>query len=94
MHAIYIEVDTGGSDQAEGKASLEQGAVPMIQAAGGKAGYWLVPDGSIGVAMLIFDTEGEAKAVADGLHVGEQPPGAPDGVTFKTVDVREVMVSF
>jgi hypothetical protein len=93
MHAVYIEVDVEGSDQVAGKKSLEEGAAPMVRAAGGRAGYWLVPSEGVGVSLLVFDTEAEAQAVADGLHVGQKPPGAPDGVTFRTVDVREVMVS-
>ena len=43
---------------------------------------------------MVFETEAEAQAVADRFEVGESPdPSAPEGITFRTVEVREVIAS-
>ncbi len=52
----------------------------------------LAPQGGRGVAIILFDTEEEARNAAAMFRVGEPPmPGAPEGVTIKTVEVREVL---
>ncbi len=44
--------------------------------------------------MVVFETEAEARALADRFEVGQPPdPSAPEGITFRTVEVREVIAS-
>jgi len=40
-----------------------------------------------------IDSEEAARRAADQLKVGEAPPGGAPGVTFRTVEVREVLAS-
>jgi hypothetical protein len=42
---------------------------------------------------VVFDSEDEAQKLASHFQVGEAPPNAPAGVTFRTVEVREVLAS-
>jgi hypothetical protein len=47
-----------------------------------------------GVAVVVFDTEEEARAVAARFEVGKPPmPYTPAGVMVTTVEVREVIAS-
>ena len=44
--------------------------------------------------IVVFDTEGEARAAAARIEVGKPPmPDAPTGVTVKTIEVREILAS-
>jgi len=66
----------------------------MARDAGAKAGYWLAPQDGRGLAVVVFDTEDEARAAAARIEVGKPPmPDAPAGVTVKTVEVREILAS-
>jgi hypothetical protein len=66
----------------------------MARERGANGGYWLAPQNGRGVAMVVFETEKEARTAAAMLRVGEPPmPDAPGGVTVKTVDVREVLAA-
>ena len=59
-----------------------------------KGGYWLAPQNGRGVAMVVFETEEEARTAAAMFRVGEPPmPDAPEGVTVETVEVREVLAA-
>jgi hypothetical protein len=75
-------------------AILPQRAAPTAREGGAKGGYWLAPQSGRGVATVVFETEEEARAAAAMFRVGEPPmPDAPEGVTVKTVEVREVLAS-
>jgi hypothetical protein len=66
----------------------------MAREHGAKGGYWLAPQNGRGVAVVVFDTEDEARKAAAQFTVGQPPmPNAPAGVTIKTVEVREVLAS-
>lgn len=94
MHAVFIEVDNdGSSNNDEVRTALEQGAVPRMRAVGARGAFWLAPAGGRGVSVVVFDSEAEATTAAADLHVGERPAGAPEGITFRTVEVREVLAS-
>lgn len=41
----------------------------------------------------VFDTAAAAEEMAAGLHVGEKTQGGPESITFRTVEVREVLAS-
>lgn len=95
MYAVFTEVNAKDSDADTGRQILPQKAVPMAREHGGKGGYWLAPQAGRGIAIVVFDTEDEARKAAAMFKVGEPPmPGAPEGVTVKTVEVREVLANF
>lgn len=93
MYAVFAEVNADASMNDQARQILAETAVPMARDAGARAGYWLGAEGGRGVSVTVFDSEEAAKRVADRLKVGEAPPGAPPSVTFRTVEVREVLAS-
>ena len=94
MYAMLVEVNADESDIEAARDALPKSVVPIVRDAGAKAGYWLAPQNGRGLAVVVFETEDEAKAVAARMEVGKPPmPGAPAGVTVKTVEVREVLAS-
>ncbi len=94
MFAVLVEVDRGDADPTAAIEHVRQNVVPMVREAGARAAYWLdSADRSRRVAIMVFDSEEAARAQADGIKVGETPPGAPDGVTIRTVEVSEVIAS-
>jgi hypothetical protein len=94
VYAVFTEVNATEAHIEAGREFLKQNAVPGARAAGAKGGYWLAPQNGRGVAIVAFDTEEEARSAAAMFTVGEPPmPGAPEGVTVKTVEVREVLAN-
>ena len=94
MHAVFVEVNVqDGTLVEEARKRLQERAPMMAQQAGARAGYWLSPQGGRGVSVVVFDSEEEAQKLASQFHVGEAPPNAPPGITFRTVEVREVLAS-
>jgi hypothetical protein len=91
MHALFVEVDSNVDDLEAARKALNEAAVPMARSAGARAGYWLAPFGGRGVAVVLFDAADQAQAMAANIQPGQRPPGAPEGVTFRTVEVREVI---
>ena len=94
MYAVFTEVNADESHTEAGREILNQAAVPGARESGAKAGYWLAPQGGRGVGIVVDETEDEARQAAAMMQVGEPPmPNAPEGVTVKTVEVREVLAS-
>ena len=94
MYALFTEVDADETQVEAARQFLPQTAVPSARELGAKAGYWLAPEGGRGVAVVVFETEQEAREAAKLFRVGESPmPGAPEGVTVRTVEVREVLAA-
>ena len=94
MFAVLSEVNATEAHTEAGREFLNQNVVPGARAGGAKAGYWLAPQNGRGVGVVVFDTEDQARAAAEQFTVGEPPgPGAPEGVTVTTVEVREVLAS-
>jgi hypothetical protein len=94
MYAVFTEVNADESHVKAGREFLNQTAAPMARERGAKGGYWLAPQGGRGVNVVVFDTEAEARDAAAMFSVGEAPmPGAPEGVTVRSVEVREVLAS-
>jgi hypothetical protein len=94
MYAVFTEVNAKDTDAEVGRVILPQQAAPAAREHGAKGGYWLAPQGGRGIAVVVFETEDEARAAAAMFRVGEPPmPGAPEGVTVKTVEVREVLAA-
>jgi hypothetical protein len=94
MYAVFTEVNADESHIEPARELLTQRAAPMARERGAKGGFWLAPEGGRGVSVLVFETEADARAAAAMFRVGEPPmPGAPEGVTVRTVEVREVLAA-
>jgi hypothetical protein len=94
MYAVFTEVHANESHIEPAREFLAQVAVPTARERGAKGGYWLAPQGGRGVTIVVFETEEDARKTAAMFRVGEPPmPGAPEGVTVKTVEVREVLAA-
>ena len=94
MHALFVEVDIeDGVSIEEARKHLQENAPALAREAGARAAYWLAPQGGRGVSVAVFDSQEDAEKLASRLHVGQAPPGAPPGVTFRTVEVREILAS-
>lgn len=92
MHAIFTEVNIPDGVATDGAADgLRTTAVPAVRAAGAAGAYWLEPMNGRALGVVLFDDEAAARTAAAGLQVGARPGDAPEGVTFRTVEVREVI---
>jgi heme-degrading monooxygenase HmoA len=86
MHAVVVNVTV--SDMEPALEALRNDVVPQVSSAPGfVAGYW-TRQGNSGVGMTIWESEEAANSARD--RVSE---GAPEGVTFDSVEVREVVAS-
>ena len=84
MHAVVVRVNIDDSEAAT--ARLREEVVPRVsQAPGFVAGYWTRKDNT-GLSMLVFESEEAAQQAAAQL-----PAVTPEGVTFESADVREVV---
>jgi hypothetical protein len=95
MYAVLVQVDIDDAASEAARAHLNQNVIPTVRERGdAKAGYWLEPADGHGLAILVFDTEEAARGFTGQIQVGQKPaPTAPDGVTVRSVDVREVIAS-
>jgi len=94
MYAVFTEVNTDESQTETARQFLNETVAPRARERGAKAGYWLAAAGGRGVSVVVFENEGEARALASLMEVGKPPrPDAPEGVTVRTVEVREVLAS-
>jgi hypothetical protein len=92
MYAVFTEVNLPPGIPADVAANgLRANAVPAVRAAGASGAYWLAPHDGRAIGVVLFDEESAARAAAEGLQVGARPGNAPDGVTFRTVQVQEVI---
>jgi hypothetical protein len=84
VHAVIVTVTISDPEVAE--SHLREQVVPGVsQAPGFVTGYWTRKDDS-GLAMVIFESEDAAEAMSQRV-----PSIAPDEVTVKDVEVREVV---
>ena len=94
MYALFVEVDANESHTETAREFLNSVAAPMAREKGARSGHWLAPQGGRGVAVVVFETEDAARAMASMFTVGQAPmPDAPEGVAVRTVEVREVLAS-
>ena len=86
MHAVVVRVTVTDREGAEQR--LRDEVVPQVSSAPGfQAGYW-TGEGDSGLAMVIFDTEENARANAERV-----PATIPADVNLEDVEVREVVAS-
>ena len=89
MHAVAVHVRINDAERA--RELLNSRVVPAVSGAPGfKAAYWTWPtDGPTnGLSLAIFDSEDNARAVAERV-----PAMADDAVNVESVEVREVVAS-
>ena len=86
MHAVVVNVAI--NDREAATEHLRNNVVPGVkQAPGLVAAYWVRIDGK-GRSMGIFESEDEARSIADRI-----PEMLTDAVTLESVDVGEVVES-
>ena len=90
MYALLVSVDIDPGRGDEAMKLLHEFTVPSAKSlAGFVHGTWMrASDGTYGRGLALFDTEEHAHAAASAVRQGP-PAGAP--VTFRSVDVLEVM---
>jgi hypothetical protein len=90
LHAVAINVSIKDFDRA--RQGLVDQVVPAIsQAPGFVAGYWTRSEDNRGLGLAVFESEDNARAVAE--MVQSQGTPDPDAVTLENVEVREVVAS-
>jgi hypothetical protein len=89
MYAAVVVVTIDPAHQDEAQTSLETVVVPMVKAAPGFiAGYWCVPADGKAPAMVMFETEEQAREAAPPLG-----PALFPGVTVDSVQFLEIAAS-
>jgi hypothetical protein len=88
MHAVVVQVKINDPEGAT--TNLRENVVPQVsQAPGFVAGYWVGLGEKGGRAMIVFESEDAARAVAERI-----PSSAGgDEVSFESIDVGEVVES-
>jgi hypothetical protein len=89
MHAVVVRVTLNDAERA--RELLNSQVVPQVSRAPGfKTGHWTWPTGGAdnGLAMVIFDSEENARAAADRVK-----GMVTDAVALESVEVREVVAS-
>jgi hypothetical protein len=89
MYAVIVNVSIAPGQFEASQKVLHEQVVPRVkQAPGLVKGYWTVRDDSTqGTSMAVFRTKQDAENVM--AMVRNSPP--PPGVTFNSVEVREVV---
>lgn len=84
MHAVVVRSTI--HDFEEGRAFLREQIVPRVsQAPGFVAAYWVKLESDEGRAMIVFESEEAARAMA------AEVKAPPDAVTIESVEVGEVV---
>ena len=86
MHAVLGTVTI--TDYEHARRLLHDDVLPTItEVPGFVSGHWLAPIDGTGMSILIFETEDEARAMAEQMPAGRQ---LNEFVTIDSVEVREV----
>jgi hypothetical protein len=95
MHALVVRAAIHNADRT--REVLTSQVLPQASGAPGfKAGYWTWPtgEGELNVlAMIIFDSEENARAAGDRVSANFAQLENRDDVTLDGVEVREVVAS-
>jgi hypothetical protein len=75
MYAVLIEVDVSGVDPVHGLAALREQIVPAVRSMQGfQSGTWLPGnEDDKGLSFTLWDTEANAKVMADRFGIGSNP---------------------
>ena len=89
MHVVVVRVTINDLDA--GRQFLTEQVVPRVKGAPGfVAGYWTrSEDSSNGLSMIVFESEENARNVAQMI----ESSGMDEGVTLEGTEVREVVAS-
>ena len=87
-HALVANVDLGGRDVAEAEKVLNAEIIPAVkQAPGFQSGVWArSPDGKVGLGVVVFDSEANAKAAEQAMQ-RMRPAGAPPVTSLAVYEV-------
>jgi hypothetical protein len=86
MYATLATVSI--SDYEHARRYLHDDVLPTItEVPGFVSGHWLAPVDGQGLSILVFDTEDEARAMAEQMPAGRE---LNEYVTVQSVEVREV----
>ena len=89
MYAVVQTVSISNYDRA--RKLLHDEVLPTVREIPGfVTGHWLAPVDGIGMSVVVFETEAEARSLADQVTPGQQ---LNDYVTVRSVEVREVVGS-
>lgn len=84
MHAVVVTVQV--DNDVEARKTLNARVVPMVSGQPGfVCGVWLAPDQGKGNSIVVFETEDQARQMAEMVR-----QVAPAEVTVEDVSVREV----
>ena len=93
MYALFTEVNIPeGTPTDSAPEGIRNNAVPAVRKLGAVHAYWTEALNGRALGLALFEDEATARAAADEIQVGARPGPAPEGVTFRTVEVREVIV--
>jgi hypothetical protein len=87
-HALVAKVDLEGRSPDETDRVLNEQVIPAVkQAPGFQSGVWVrSPDGKVGMGVVVFDSESNAKAAEQAMP-SMRPEGAPP---ITSIAVHEV----
>jgi hypothetical protein len=87
----FVEINGSQSLDDQACQIIPERVVPAVREAGARAGYWLTTlRDNRAIALLTFDSEGDAKRLASHLVPGE---ALIPHCTYRAVEVQEVMAS-
>lgn len=91
-YAALIEVDNSREDPEDGRRGLREELAPALKAMPGFESALLLTayDHGRGVAVIVFDSEDDARAIASSFVEGQ---AIRDGVVITRTDVLEVSAS-
>jgi hypothetical protein len=86
MHAALVSVRVVPEAQESALTMLREQIVPMVASAPGFiAGYWLETQNEVGLSVLLFDTEENARATAPPVGPAPAPGATVERVEFRAV---------
>jgi hypothetical protein len=86
MHAALISVRVDPGAQASALTMLQEQIVPMVAGSPGfVTGYWLEPNNDVGLSVLIFETEEQARETAPPIGPAPAPGASVENVEFRAV---------
>ena len=74
MYAVFTEVNATEANTEAAREVLPKIAAPAAREHGAKGGYWLAPQGGRGVAIVVFETEEEARRYAQVIRESAGDP--------------------
>ncbi len=86
MHASLVSVRVEPEARESAQAMLHEQIVPMVASTPGFiAGYWLEPMGDVGLSVLLYETEEQARTAAPPVGPAPAPGATVENVEFRAV---------